>query len=162
MAGRKTKLTPTVQRDICEALKSGCYLEDAAAYSGVSGSAVYKWKARGIKERDRLEAHPRTKIKPAERRYLQFVEAVEKATARSDIRDLAIIENAAITQWQAAAWRLERRHPAKWGRRQVLEHSGKDGGPIEFKGGVLTAEDLRDLSGEELAVVKKLLKARGG
>jgi len=34
--------------------------------------------------------------------------------------------------WQAAAWKLERRNPALYGRRERLELMGEDGGPIKF------------------------------
>jgi hypothetical protein len=33
--------------------------------------------------------------------------------------------------WRAAAWRLERRDPRKWGRRDYSELSGPNGQPIK-------------------------------
>jgi transposase len=35
--------------------------------------------------------------------------------------------------WQAAAWILERRHPDRWGRRERVELTGRDGGPVESR-----------------------------
>ncbi len=36
--------------------------------------------------------------------------------------------------WQAAAWRLERKMPHKWGRHEV---TGADGGAIQVKAGIV-------------------------
>ena len=34
--------------------------------------------------------------------------------------------------WQADAWLRERKNPDRWGRRDRMEHSGKDGGDIKI------------------------------
>jgi hypothetical protein len=43
----------------------------------------------------------------------------------------------ATENWQAAAWRLERKKPHKWGRHEPHEVTGADGGAIEVKAGVV-------------------------
>jgi hypothetical protein len=42
---------------------------------------------------------------------------------------VAIIQKAADTTWQAAAWWLERKHKADWSSR--VEQTGADGSPVK-------------------------------
>jgi hypothetical protein len=51
----------------------------------------------------------------------EFSDAVERAVAEAEARDVALIARAAEKNWQAAAWRLERRAPARWGRREQID-----------------------------------------
>jgi hypothetical protein len=67
-----------------------------------------------------------------EEKYVMFLDAIEKALADGEIRDVAIVAKAALENWQAAAWKLERRNPGRWGRVRH-EITGKDGGPVEVK-----------------------------
>ena len=122
--GRPSRLTAEMQESICTALRAGNYMETAAAMNGVSKVSIYSWLKRGARERDRLATSSRQKASTSEAQYLAFLNAVEKAQAQSESRDVALIGRAAETQWQAAAWRLERKHYTRWGRKQQLEHSG--------------------------------------
>jgi hypothetical protein len=62
-----------------------------------------------------------------ELRYIQFLQAVEKARSDAVVRNLTIIQKAANDgQWQAAAWYLERTNPKKWGRYETVEVTGQD------------------------------------
>jgi hypothetical protein len=45
---------------------------------------------------------------------------VEKAQAEAEARDVAIIAKAAPDDWRAAAWRLERKAPRRYGPRVQL------------------------------------------
>lgn len=102
MAGKpKTKLTPETQEKILRYLRLGAYVETAAACSGIHRDTFYGWMKKGAK---------------GEKPYKAFAEAVEQAMAESEARDLAIILKAAEKNWTAAAWRLERRFPDKYGR----------------------------------------------
>ena len=101
--GRPTKLTQEVERAICDALKAGATLRIAAEFAGIGERTLATWLAS-----------------PAPR-FQQFQQAVKQATARGDVGALAVIQKAAKDgTWQAAAWLLERRHPAEYGRRQVV------------------------------------------
>ncbi len=53
-------------------------------------------------------------------RYHKFLNAVEKAQAESESRDVAIIAKAASDDWKAAAWRLERKQPRRYGPRVAV------------------------------------------
>jgi hypothetical protein len=103
MAGRPTKLTPEVQKKIVDAIRAGNYMETAAAYAGISKDTFYRWLRRGARARNGI--------------YKNFHDAVEKALAESEVRDVMIIANAAATDWKAAAWRLERKFPERWGKK---------------------------------------------
>ena len=128
--GRPTKLNDNLQDEICKVVRAGNYIETAAAYAGISKQTLYDWMKRGRRESEaRLEGKRK---KPAEEKYVRFLDAVEKALADSEIRDVAIVAKAATENWQAAAWKLERRNPGKWGRVRH-EVTGKDGGPVEVK-----------------------------
>jgi len=109
--GRPTKLTPELQRTIVVAITGGNYIETAAAMAGVNKETLYAWLRRGAKE-------------PGI--YREFSDAVEKALAQAETRDVLLIGRAAETQWQAAAWRLERKFPQRWGRRDHLKLSVSD------------------------------------
>src|SRR5690242_1609460 len=119
MAGRPPKLTPDMQSRLLALLRAGNYVETAAACCGISKDSFYRW----------LKAGARTKGGPLK----EFHDAIEKALAESEARDLLTIDKAAqgydvqviqetivngvVTErevkssrkfdWQAAAWRLE-------------------------------------------------------
>ena len=118
--GRPTKLTPEVQERIVQALRAGNYQETAAAYAGIGESTFYEWMERGRDEPGSV--------------YSEFVEAVTKAKADAEVRDVALIDKAATDgSWQAAAWKLERKFPHRWGRVNRTEISGPDGAPVKVE-----------------------------
>lgn len=119
--GRPTKLTPELQEEICKAIRAGNYIETAAAFAGISKNTLYEWMKRGAREKERLAKNPRAKVKKSEAPFVEFSDAVEKALAAAEVRDVMLIGKAAETQWQAAAWRLERKFPERWGRKERLE-----------------------------------------
>lgn len=113
---RPTKLTPKLQERIAGFVRAGAYVETAAAAAGVSKVTLYAWLKRGA---------------AGDGPFAAFAEAIEEAQALAEMRDLALIGKAAETEWTAAAWRLERKFPDRYGRRTRLEHHGPGGGPIE-------------------------------
>ena len=84
------------------AVRSGSYLETAAAHAGV--------------ELRRLLAVP------------GLAPRLETARANAEVREVALITQAAASSWQAAAWLLERRAPERWGRVAVRSADEK---PLE-------------------------------
>ncbi len=103
--GRPSKLTPELQEKIVTAIRAGNYIETAAAYAGVSKDTLYAWLKRGGREVS------------AKSPYHRFSDAVEKALADAEMRDVLLIGKAAEENWQAAAWRLERKFSDRWGRK---------------------------------------------
>lgn len=118
--GRPTKLNEQTQAVLVDAIRKGNYIDNAAAMAGITESSYYLWIERG--EAD-IEAGKTTT-------YSEFSEAIKRAKAEGEQIDLDHIADAAGKgNWQAAAWRLERRFPTKWGKQDKLqlEHSGKIG-----------------------------------
>lgn len=156
--GRPTKLTPKKKKIIIEAVERGNYIETAAALAGVSKSTVYNWKTRGEQELERLEKYPEAEVSKKEKPFLDFLDAYTRALAVAEDLDVQNINEAAKEDWRASAWKLERRNPEKWGKRESLDaklqHSGKDGGPIETK----SKFDLSNLSNEELALLATIIR----
>lgn len=127
--GRPTLLTDELEQRIVNVVKSGAYLDDAAAYAGIARSTLFQWLATG-KQADTKHANGH-ELTDHEQRCRAFMDAVETARAEAGLRNLALIQTAAQEgAWQAAAWYLERTNPKKWGRHDTVELTGADGGPI--------------------------------
>lgn len=118
---RPTKLTAELQAELCKALAAGNYLETACAYVGISRITVRNWMREGARS------------KRGQKR--EFLNAIKKAAAEAEIKDVKRIGDAAETQWQAAAWRLERKYWKRWGRKDKItnEVSGPNGKAIEIQ-----------------------------
>jgi type IV secretory pathway TrbF-like protein len=125
-------LTEKIQNDIVVALRAGNYVETAAALAGVNKTTVYDWLSKGARGQGKL--------------FVEFSNAVKRAQAESEARDVATVLQASATNWQAAAWRLERKFPHRWGRKDRLEaeieHKGS-GVKIQFV--QMTAAEIASL-----------------
>ena len=130
-----SKLTPDTQARIVQALRLGATFELAAQYGGVSYDTFNNWRKRGEAELDRMaRARTRTDAGPDELPFVQFFEATKAAEADAVVGWLAKIEKAASDgNWQAAAWKLERRYPQDYGRTVVQnEITRRDGGAVNI------------------------------
>lgn len=146
--GRPTKITQELIEQIASTVRAGIYLETAAACAGISKDTLFRWLRRGARERKRIETSPRARPKKSEALYCAFSEAIARALAEAEATALALIDSAAAgavvvlikeiwkegelagfeicrkqlpPQWQAAAWRLERRFPQRWGKRKLAQ-----------------------------------------
>jgi transposase len=118
--GRPTKLNQETHDRIVNAIRAGNYQDTAAAYAGIDEATFYRWMERGREETEGI--------------YCEFRKAVENAKAAAEVRDVALIDRAAQDgSWQAAAWKLERKFPNKWGRVNRTEISGPDGAPVKVE-----------------------------
>ena len=98
--GRPTKLNAETTERLIEAVRLGATWEIAAAAAGVDVSTVHRWRA-GEGELNR-----------------ELCDRLQKSEADGALDALAAIRQAAQGgTWQAAAWLLERRYPAAYGRR---------------------------------------------
>lgn len=147
---------------IIEALEAGSYFDDACAAAGIHESTGYDWLSRG-----RTASGIKNPAK-AERPFIEFAEAVEKARAGAVVFAITVIRKAAQgepaeydgdghlvkgergPQWTAAAWYLERTRPQKFGRRLAVEGGGENAGPEPL--------DLSSLSKRELDQLERLMK----
>lgn len=99
--GRPTKCTPEVIALIADKLESGIYADSAAILAGISEKTYYNWLERG-----------ENGVEP----YATFLQATKDATAKAEQGALTTVR-AAGPGWQANAWFLERRFPAKYSKR---------------------------------------------
>lgn len=140
-------LTEDLIRQISDVIRQGAYVETAVAFCGISKDSFYRWLRLAQSE----NPPPFTK---------ELSYAIEKALGEAELRDLAVIDRAAQQGvWQAAAWRLERRSPQRWGRQAKvqLEHSLPNEKPAEeprltkeeLKARVLQLRMMNDLSDDE-------------
>ncbi len=150
--GRPLKITSEIQAKIVDAIKAGNYIETAAAYAGIHKSTLYDWLKRGEREKQRV-AGTKKKIAKKEEAFVIFSDAVEKALADAEVRDVMLIAKAAQVDWKAAAWRLERKFPDKWGRKDRVDAEVKHSGQIDSNQKVdlsaLSVEELRAIAGIE-------------
>lgn len=109
---------------ICEAILVGAGPETAALYAGVSRRTLYNWmhQAHGAIRRKQEGSTPEKK----DPRALYFLRKMETALAEAEVTDLTTISAASVSNWTAAAWRLERRFPGRWGSGRV-EREKQDG-----------------------------------
>lgn len=158
--GRPEKLTKQLQEEMVKHVRSGNYVETVCAYVGIYKDTFYNWMRRGAKEKERVMKNPKARIRKDEQKYVEFSDAIKEAEASAEMRDVTLIAKAAEDQWQASAWRLERKFPQRWGRKEQLEHSGKDGGPIETEN--TEKLDLSSLTDEELDEFEKIVNKASG
>jgi hypothetical protein len=112
MAGRKTKYTPETVDKLTQAIRLGATYKLACDYAGIDVSTFHDW----------------VNTKP------EFSAAIKDAEGKGALGWLAKIEQAASDgNWQAAAWKLERRYPQMYGK-QALEVTGTgEGGAIKIE-----------------------------
>src|SRR5947209_796930 len=99
----RPKLDPVLTQRIVDLVRAGNYAETAATTVGIHSTTFYRWLKRG---KDQKRG-----------RYRKFLNAVEKAQSEAEARDVALIAKAAVEDWRAAAWRLERKSPRRYGPR---------------------------------------------
>ena len=97
--GRRSKLTPEKQKKIAELIAAGNTRECAAGCVGVDDATLYRWLADNREFRD----------------------AIEKADAEAEARNVLVVQRAAATSWQAGAWWLERRRHQQYAKREYTE-----------------------------------------
>jgi hypothetical protein len=91
---------------ICNLLKAGNTRRTSAIAGGISEETFYVW----MKSKS------------------EFSESVKKAEAEAEARNVAIINQAGKTSWQASAWWLERRRKEDFGKQDRVDitTNGKD------------------------------------
>ena len=94
--GRPTTRTPEVVAKIAEAVASGLTDREAGILDGVRHDTMTEW-----------------------RKDPEFSEAIERATAQRLLARLGRIE-AGEQGWQGTAWALERLHPSRFARPEVM------------------------------------------
>lgn len=117
---------------IAAAIEAGANITEACAVIGVNRSTYYEWKYKGEEARELGESNI----------FTDFLDAVELAEeSRVAMWLLTIERSARAGAWQAAAWKLERMYPERFGNR--IEHRGSKDAPVQIHNvGFLSDEEL--------------------
>ena len=107
--GRPSKFTPEARAAILDAVRNGAPREVAAQSAAIDDSTLYRWLEQGEADTEHDAASD----------FREFRDAIKKADAEAEITAITAIR-ASVLQWQALAWWLERRHPARWAKRDPL------------------------------------------
>lgn len=164
--GRPSKLTPEIHNRIVAAIQRGSYVETAAQMAGIQKFTYYEWLKRGKAVQAMLdEAHEdeQPDITAHDANCVNFSNAVFRAMAEAEVRDLTAIDNAAQQgTWQAAAWKLERKHHARWGRKvAVTDNEGGNFFEGMAKAWATALESDSDDKFIEGEIVKPQITSRG-
>ena len=79
--GRNTKLSPGLQKKICDGLRSGHFMKYAAPLAGVTARSAQGWLALGREEKRRIARGEAPD--PAKAIYLDFLIATEEASSHT-------------------------------------------------------------------------------
>lgn len=117
-------LNQSVKNRLFEALYKGASYKLACSYAGITYQTLRTWilKAEEIAElsEEEINSHE-NKI------YYEFYREFNRTISEAAVRWLSKIDEAMEVQWQAAAWKLERRFPEDYGKAEKeLKDSGED------------------------------------
>lgn len=113
-------MTDEAQNRIVQLIRAGSYTEVATAAAGVPRRTFYEWWQRGDPEG----------TSSRDRECRRFRERIEQARDEGEARNVAAVAQAATTNWLAAAWLLERRHPERWARLSQREKDQPSQPPV--------------------------------
>ena len=145
MTAKRAHLTPAAQKKLCMAIGLGAPMDLAVLYAGLRRETVWRWLTKGRRQTRGI--------------YHDLVEAVDEAEGKAVVGCLAVIRKASQEQWQAAAWLLERRYRAFFGRSWVEET------PAETREGIVNINiDARTLQTElvaDMTLIERAAKLPG-
>lgn len=153
------KLTFGMIDMITESIRKGNFPEVACALCNVSKASFVRWMRIGAKLE--AEGREREEYTKEERLYIHFWDRVLRAQGESEDEELELIKQIALEKrdWQAIRWRLERRHPDRYGARMSAHI---EPGPMDTSGKDVGQMDLSKLSREELLELDRMLAVMAG
>ena len=117
----KLKLNKQLIEDAVKLIEAGNYQKHVAQALGIDESTWYRWLQKGESETNENSI------------YREFYKSIKKAEAKAVARNVALIQRAAQEgNWQAAAWWLERKFPAEWGKRDKLDINAGESLKVEI------------------------------
>jgi hypothetical protein len=158
--GRPTELTEDIIDTVVMALRSGAYVETAMNFVGVDRQRFYDWNKKAMEElKERDDALDKGVVRqPKNEIYVEFHNAIKKAMAESELLMLQVITNAANSgNWMAAAWRLERKHPDRYGINSLRISSGdSDIGQSKVEIQIVDQSDNKRIEEMEKAIIDEI------
>lgn len=143
-AGAPTICTPELTAEFANLMAAGNYFETVCTYIGISKQDAYNWLRWGEEGKDATGPHPDI--------YRRFFDAVTRAEARAEVRAAALLQQASQDRvidlpdedsnqrwvqgdWRAIAEFMARRYPKRWSKAERVsqEHTGANGGPVQFQ-----------------------------
>lgn len=122
--GAKLKLTAAISKELCDTIKAGNTVVTAYQLANVSEASYYRWFNKGEESIKKGIVND----------FSQFVDDIIKAKAFAKAYLTQNIRKAGDSgDWKASAWILERCYKEEYAKQETIEHTGKDGGPIEIK-----------------------------
>ena len=126
---------------IAESIRAGVTYDVAAQSAGIHRSTIVAWRERGEADLETAQtaaaaldelkkAAPRDRaaikaakaeLEAADSLFALFADELTRATAKGEATLVEAIRAHRYTDWRAAAWLLERRHPERWARRDRLD-----------------------------------------
>ena len=127
------------QDTLLNAVRMGNPLKTSCLFAGIDDSTLRKWRKRG----ETAQAVRPAARTPVERKFADFVTALDKALAEANVRaqltvhkimttdvDTASVEEKRLAL-QAAQFHLTHRDPANYSTQVRTEVTGRDGAPLE-------------------------------
>ncbi len=132
--GEFIELCKAKLNEVCKGIKVGLTFNDACRAAGIDVSTFYRWKDMGKTDPD----------------FDFFNEPIEQARAQGQLLLANRIEGHSKKDWRAAAWILERRHPAVWGNNRQMTLDDED---------VLEENRIKEMTPDELRSELRKLRA---
>ena len=99
--GAPIKLTPAVQKIVCQMVRKGNYLNAACAAAGISADSLSRWRKQGA---------------AGQEPFATFLRELQQAELDCETALVKKWHDAAPDDWRAARDLLARRFPDRWGR----------------------------------------------
>lgn len=133
--GKSDALTPQVMERVIAALRAGNHRDVAAHYAGITPPTLADWLRRGD------PSHPR-----CEPKFVEFRAKCVESETTAEVNAVSTILRSGRDNPKFLQWYLERKYPARWGRRTRFELTTPDD----------DVDDDVDLSGLSTADLKSL------
>ena len=132
--GRRSQLETNTEKidRLYNYLRLGHYINQACAMAGLAESTFHYWRNLAEEITERIEEGDVDEggLSDGDLLLVDFLESVKRARAEAESFHLENIKAAGGESWQASAWWLERSFPERWGRKDRVEVTGKDEGPL--------------------------------
>jgi hypothetical protein len=156
----EAKLSYELIDQVTQYILVGGHPEVAASAVGVCAQTWKEWLIRGNRAIDLRSEDP------MELTYATLVLRVREACARSELRDVQRLEDAARLDWKAAAYRLQNGHGReRWNAGEKVRrhiHQGDPSQPIEHLHGHVAGYVPIDVSTLDVATCERLLASLNG